>query len=160
METLYHCRQPYQPTGKEIGKMEVYERKTDKLSLLISGRRMNWTTYRSTHTGKNARIATCNPPQNHVSRPKCGRKFALLSLQIAPKNLLTSNAYPNSKPSFPSPPPNSPLALLFPGKPLTPGPSNRPTRKYAVVAAKRLKTRKWTNMKIKVNRIVAATDEV
>lgn len=86
--------------------------------------------------------------------------FAMLSVQNAPKSLLTSNAYPNSKPSFPSPPPNSPLALLFPGKPLTPGPNKRPTRKYAAVAAKILKTRKWTNMKIKVNRIVAATEEV
>ena len=44
---------------------------------------------------------------------------------------------------------NSPC-LLRPGSPGTPGPNNRPTRKYAAVATSRDMARKCTNMKTRV----------
>lgn len=84
----------------------------------------------------------------------------IFSPTFLPKSPLTSKQYPNSNCS-PSPTwVKRPYCLLRPGSPAIPGPSNRPTKKYAAVATRSEMARKWTKINKRVSRTVAAIDVV
>ena len=115
----------------------------------MTGQSTNCMTYSHTHTGKNALIAT----YPHI--------ISARSNFPSPDTVLTSKQYPNSNSSPPSPPAgNSPLALLLPGKPFTPGPNSLPTRKYAIVAITRDPPSVCTKVKRRVRRMVEDTELV
>ena len=84
----------------------------------------------------------------------------LLSPILLLKSPLTSKQYPNSSCS-PSPTcVKSPYCLRRPGSPAIPGPSNRPTKKYAAVATRSEMARKCTKTNKRVSRTVAAIEVV
>lgn len=90
----------------------------------------------------------------------CPLPAPLISPSRSWKSPLTSKQYPNSNCS-PSPTwVKRPCCLLRPGSPAIPGPSNRPTKKYAAVATRSEMARKWTKTNKRVSRTVASIDVV